>query len=362
MIWKSFARAFSLHHGDHVMPFQGKREITAETLIRNMQSVLLVFDRDGELSTWNDSAETSLGLAPPDGDTPPEVSPLLKQAVADCIRQRCAMRVEECPIEVDGASRKFGFTANPLIEGDNVLGAVVTGRDITERLKVSEEIDDLRRRAGIEKVARTVAHELRNPLNSIKVHAQYLEMAFGEGDPGIQYAKVISAEVDKMDRLLGGLRDLSRARELDLKLGPPDESIISAWELMRPVAKAKGVEIKLRIEPMPDILHDSLKIQQVFINLLKNAVEAVAAGSHVLLRGGPTPAGGMFAEVLDDGPGITKEIAGRMFDLFFSTKGGAGEGVGLSICQEIIERHRGAISLEEVAGWSTCFRVEIPPP
>lgn len=340
-----------------------KREIKAETLIRSIKSVLLVYDRDAELLTWNDAAGLTLGLGQPEAPvTSARLSSELTAAVRHAIDTASMMRVDSCVISVGGEKRMFGFTASPLEEGDKVVGALVTGRDITERLRVAEEIDDLKRRAGVEKVARQVAHELRNPLNSIKIHSQYLELTFPEGDPSRHYARIISEEIDKMDRLLGHLRDLSRAHDLDLRFGSPEEAVVAAWELMRPVAKAKGVDVKLRLDRTPNILHDSPKLQQVFVNLIKNAVEAVKPGNHVLMRCGTTPAGGLFAEVLDDGVGIEQEAADHVFDPFYSTKGRKGEGLGLSICQEIVERHRGTISLISDPDWSTCFRVEIPPP
>lgn len=345
------------------MQNEENREITAETLIRSIQSILLVYDRDGELLTWNDAAGSTLGLgAPKSQGGKPRLSSELSSAVRHAMDNMAMMRVDSCAVKVGDEQRKFGFTANPLEEDGKVVGAVVTGRDITERMRVTEEIEDLKRRAGVEKVARQVAHELRNPLNSIKIHSQYLELTFPEGDPSRHYARIISEEVDKMDRLLGHLRDLSRAQDLDLRFGSPEEALTASWELMRPVAKAKGIDIKLRLDPLPNILHDAGKLQQVFVNLLKNAVEAVKPGEHVLFRGGSTPNGGMYAEVLDDGPGIDPEVADHVFDPFFSTKGRSGEGLGLSICQEIVERHRGVITLLAEAEWSTCFRVEIPPP
>lgn len=337
--------------------------IAAETLIRNIPSILLVFGPEGELLTWNGAAATTLGLGSPGEEGGGRhLSAMLDQAVADSMSQCAMMRVDECMIEVNGTQRKLGFTANPMEEEGRVVGAIVTGRDITERVKVSDQIDDLRRRAGIERIARQVAHELRNPLNSIKVHSQYLQLGFAADDPANAYAKIIISEVNRMDKLLTGLRDLSRAQEITLSLGSAEEAIVNAFGLMRPVARCKGVEIKLKLGETPEVLHDSAKIEQVLINLLKNAVEATMAGSHVVMRASTSAQGALNVEVLDDGPGIDPEDAERIFDLFYSTKGKTGEGVGLAICREIVERHRGTIALVPVQGWSTCFRVEIPPP
>lgn len=340
-----------------------ENNITAEVLIRGIPSILLVFDAEGKLSTWNGAAGKSLGLGEPDTAPPrDELSPKLKMAVKSCMDRSEMTRVDECTILVGNVKRKFGFTANPLQTDGGNVGAIVTGRDITERVRVSEEVDDLRRRAGIEKVARQVAHELRNPLNSIKVHAQFIELLFPEGDPNRRYAKVISEEIDHMDRLLTSLRDLSRAQELDLQYSSPEEAILGATELLTPVAKAKGASLLVEMPPLPPILQDGEKLEQVFVNLLKNAVEAVEPGNKVLVRAGKTPSGGVFVEVLDDGPGVDPEAEDHIFELFFSTKGRASEGVGLALCREIVERHRGSITLATYPEWSTCFRVELPPP
>lgn len=339
------------------------KTITPEMLIKSIPSILLVFDREGKLTAWNEAAGKALGLGDPAGGAPGiPLSPDLCDIVQSCMKLCEMVRLDECGIEVGGSLRKFGFTANPLGSGEGVAGAVVTGRDITERVIVFKEIEDLRRRAGIEKMARQLAHELRNPLNSMKVHAQFIELLFDEDNPNRRYASVISEEVDHMDRLLTSLKDLSRAQEIDLQFSSPEAAIFKSVELMSIVAGAKGVELRTKMDPLGGVLHDSSKIQQVIINILKNAVEAVQPGGHVFLRAAQDAQGGVFVEVMDDGPGIEPEVASQIFNLFFTTKGRSGEGIGLAVCREIIERHRGRIFLTGVEGWSTCFRLEIPPP
>lgn len=345
------------------MLLSDNRAITPEMLIKSIPSILLVFDRGGTLTAWNEAAGSALGLGDPSGaGGDRELSPELLEIVRSCMELCEMVRLDECVMEVGGSSRKFGFTANPLASCSEVMGAVVTGRDITERVIVLKEIEDLRRRAGIEKIARQLAHELRNPLNSMKVHAQFIELLFPEDDPNRRYASVISEEVDHMDRLLTSLRDLSRAQGIDLQFSPPEPAIFRAVDLMVSVARAKGVEIRTKVDTLNSVLHDPEKIQQVIINILKNAVEAVRPGGQILLKAGRDEQGGIWIEVMDDGPGIDPEVAGQIFDLFFTTKGRLGEGIGLAVCREIIERHRGRIFLTRAKGWSTCFRLEIPPP
>ena len=345
------------------MELTDNHAITPDILIRGIPSILLVFKEDGQLATWNREAAESLGLGQPgNSEGQAELSDELLSVVRSCMDLKEMMRLDECTMEVAGAKRKFGFTANPLYSDNAVLGAVVTGRDITERVIVSAEIEELKRRAGIEKVARQLAHELRNPLNSLKVHAQFIELLFQDDDVNRRYAAVIGEEVDHMDRLLTSLKDLSHAQDLDLRYGAPEAAISQACDLMSAVAKSKGVDIKARIGNLPSVLFDSAKIQQVLLNLLKNAVEAVKPGGNVLVLAGGTDQSGVFVEVLDDGPGIDPKVADQIFNLFFTTKGRSGEGIGLAVCREILEGHRGRIFLARKEGWSTCLRLEIPPP
>lgn len=343
------------------MTFTPLTPVAAETLIRNIPSILLVFDNQAELVTWNTAARLAFGMTPQD-PPPAEISPELTAAVRSSIVKALTVRVDQCVVHVGTAERVFGFTVSPVEEGGERLGAVATGRDITERLRVDEEIDALRQRVGIEKVARQIVHALRNPLNAVKAHAQFIELTFPEGDPGIHYAKVISEEVDRIDRLLTTLKELSHAREIQLRLQTPEQAVRAACALTRPLAEAKGAALLAEIALLPAVLHDEDRLSQVLLNLLKNAVEAVDYGGKVLLRAMPDSHGGVTIDVLDDGPGIAPDIADRIFDLFFTTKGRANQGVGLSLCQEIIEGHRGTLTLVKQPDWATCFRVEIPPP
>jgi signal transduction histidine kinase len=343
------------------MPFDRSTPIKAETLIRNIPSILLVFDNRADLVTWNTAAAKALGLGPAPAPARRLAAPLTS-AVRSCIEKGISVRVDQCAVRVGETDRLFGFNASPICQEGQCLGAVATGRDITESVRIDEEVDDLRRRAGIEKVARQVTHALRNPLNAIKAHAQFIELTFPVDDPSRHYAEVIVEEVDRMDRLLTSLRDLSRVEEMELRLQSPEEAIRSAYDIIRPVAEAKGVDLAEQIEPLPEILQDDVRLQQVFLNLLKNAVEAVDFGGRACIRAVTQPNGGICVDVLDDGPGIDSELSDRIFDLFFTTKGRMSQGVGLALCQEIIERHRGTISLCRDPDWTTCFRVEIPPP
>lgn len=339
------------------MSLQGVDKIPAETIIQSIHSILLVFDEAARPVTWNTEAALALGIKY--DETEPHLSEELTGAVKTCIEMGKPMRVDECVIEVSGRARTFGFSASPLLNEGEVVGALITARDITERLAVNKEIEELKNRASFEKVALQLSNEFRKPLTSIKGHAQYIELLFPEDDPSIHYAKMISREVDRMDSVLVGLRDLGRAHDPELKLTSPEISVDKACELIAPYVESKGIDFACEMERLPRIIHDPSMMATAFLNLLTNAVDAVDFGGKVLFRAYPGKEGSLVVEVLDNGPGIEKEVQNRVFDIFYTGDKSSGQGIGLAVCREIVTSHHGEISIADVEGWSTCFRIEV---
>ncbi len=334
--------------------------IPPEALLESIPSVLLVFDREGRLTARNGAAARALGLAV----LPAGLDPLgseLGGAVRTCIAREQPVRVEQVTVPVAGGDRLFGFSLSPIGAGRAVLGVLATGRDITARVEVQREVDAIERRGDLAQVARQVAHELRNPLNAIRVHAQYTALAFGEDHPGRSYAQAIVTEVDRMDRILQGLRDLSQAHRLELCVTSPGPALLRAAQLLAPLLGEMAVALEVAVPlDLPPLCHDPHRLVQVVMNLVKNGAEATGSGGTVTLRasGGP----GLVLEVEDDGPGVDPALGESAFDLFISTKGSRGEGIGLCVCREIVEQHGGTISYGTTVEGRTSFRVELPNP
>ncbi len=338
--------------------------VTLDALIQSIHSVLLVFDARGRLVLWNPSAERSLRVR--EGSVPEEVldrvGPEVRQAVASCLRTGRTVRCDEVVLDLDGDTRRFGFTASPVRQNGGIVGAVVTGRDITERVEVDRTVGELNRRADRERIIRQVVHELRKPLNAIRGHAQYLLLTCAPGDPAREYARVIVDEVDRMDHLLEGLRGLEDGGEMALRVESPSPALRRAAELMRPVVLEKAGVFEVDVPSgLPAVAHDPERLEQVVLNLLQNAVDAVPAGGRIALRAAPVGSG-VRVEVWDNGPGVPPDLGERVFDLFVTTKGPAGKGIGLALCRDIVERHGGTISFESEPGRGTAFIVTLPAP
>lgn len=332
----------------------------SEIPIDSVPFLLILFDEEGRVQSWNEAARRALGLETAETSTP--FSAELLSAVSTCVTTGQAARVEQAAVRVGGEERLFGFTAFPLRVENRVSGALVTGKDITDRARLRKELEEIEQSAQVEKVARRFAGALRDLLNAIRGNAQYLcsspirdSAAFEESA-----AEIVQA-ADRMDRILVNLEELGSAGDLRLRLADPEPCVRDAARLVLPLFEERAASLSVRIQtPLGNVLHDPDGLQRVIVSLLTNAAEAAGFGGCTELRAGPIPGAGLWVEVDDDGPGISPSLRGSLFDLFVSTKEGSARGLGLAIAQEIVHHHGGRISVSSDPGKGSTFRVEIP--
>jgi len=212
-----------------------------------------------------------------------------------------------------------------------------------------------------------VAHELNNPLSNISTSAQILGEEIAEGD--LEFKKSLIAQIegqsDKARDIVRSLLEFSRIREVR------KERLLLARLLAETVLLIRGqvpskVDIAIDIPDDLEIVADKQRIQQVFLNLIKNAVDVVGDKGHIWVAARKikeTPDHKMEVEILieDDGPGIEPENLKLIFDPFFTTKGvGRGSGLGLFVVHDIIEWHGGTITVDSRPGLGTTFIIWLP--
>jgi PAS domain S-box-containing protein len=255
--------------------------------------------------------------------------------------------------------------ARPILDsGGELLGRVEIYRDVTNQRLVQSKLLQTEKMAGLGQLVSGIAHELNNPLTSILGYSQLL---LGRRLTAPQEAdgRLIHQEAERAARIVKNL--LLFARE-----ARPERRPVSLNEIVERTLSLRNYE--LRVENMeltqdlardlPLIIADSAQLQQVFLNLLVNAEQAIRQGSgegSIRVRTRKTAQGRVSFEILDSGPGIPQEIIPRIFDPFFSTKpSGAGTGLGLSITCGIVKEHGGQISVQSQLGHGAKFIVELP--
>lgn len=233
--------------------------------------------------------------------------------------------------------------------------------------RANELLFDLQRQLGrthrlatLGHLTATMAHEIGTPLNSIAVHLQLLSRSAGLTPQDRQRLVTIDAQIR---RLVGTVEQLLASTRSKVSQPVPTDLnhlVRSVTDLMAPVLAAKGIDCTFAMDDrLPKIEVDGHQMQQVLLNLLTNAVDAMPTGGRLRIE---TAADGDVASlrIADSGPGIPLEARDRIFEPFFTTKEGGGTGLGLAICRQIIQTHRGRIEVADTPDGGATFTIRLP--
>jgi signal transduction histidine kinase len=215
-------------------------------------------------------------------------------------------------------------------------------------------------------LAAGIAHEIRNPLTSLKARLYTLEKHLQVVPAARKDTDIISAEISRLERIVQDVLSFARPSDPKLETIAAETVIREVQGLMSPDLKSRGVQLAVQSSPEFLIRADSGHLKQVLVNLVRNAAEATEGVGTVTLRtrAARAPLGGreteaVIIEVVDDGNGISPEVEKRLFDPFFSMKE-TGTGLGLPIAARIVERHGGMLQYQTRPGHGTTFGVVLP--
>jgi signal transduction histidine kinase/putative methionine-R-sulfoxide reductase with GAF domain len=228
----------------------------------------------------------------------------------------------------------------------------------TKQLKeAQEQLIKSERLAAIGQVAAMVGHDLRNPLTGIKGAAYYLRNKLGSkmNDKAKEMLELVEKDVECANMIIADLMEYSREIRLDLTETTPKSAIKETLALVEVPDNVQLLDLTL---DKPSIKVDVEKMERVFANLIKNAIDAMPDGGKLIITSKESN-GNVEMVFADTGTGMTKEVMGKIWTPFFTTKA-KGMGLGLAICKRIVEAHGGKISVESIVGEGTTFTVTIP--
>ena len=336
----------------------------SDSLVENMPMGLLAADPTGLLIAFNQTAETILGRKTGDvlGRRAEEVLP---DGFREIFRQLTdERRIIEREIDFTGAEGRtilleaIGTALHE--EDDTFVGSVILFRDMTEIQRLKQDLARSQRLASLGSLAAGVAHEIRNPLSSIKGFATYFRERYRDNPDDRQTAETMISEVDRLNRVITQL--LEFARPMTMKRTPTSiQAVIRhALKMVERQAREKGVVIETDLPAaIPEILLDADRMSQVFLNLVLNAIAATDGGGRIRVSLARNDDRTIRVIITDTGAGIRQEDLPRVFDPYFTTKP-SGTGLGLPIVQKIVEAHGGAIRLESEAGKGTTATLLLP--
>lgn len=250
--------------------------------------------------------------------------------------------------------------------------------EATERLRLEQEAQQAQKLAAVGMLAAKVAHEIGTPLNVISGRAEVLARSLSSEQPGRRHLDVILGQTERIARIIRTLLDYTRPKQPDLQPVEVLPILGRVASMLMDRSRRREVRIVLELPTgLPAVKADPDQLQQLFLNLVQNALDVsppgasvrLAAGDESLLpaegraavRRGETDADCLALHVLDQGGGLTAEELEKVFEPFFSTKSdGRGTGLGLAIVEEIVRSHRGAVELASVPGRGSEAIVRLP--
>lgn len=351
-------------------------QISWEQILANLDDGVIVLDAAGKVIFFNEASEilTEISSATAVGEP---LGKIFKREswLVDLVERTAPPRRRRASAEGDFITRwgkkiPVGATVSPLQNRHGEFaGTVVLLRDIKRRKELEEDLKRTDRLALMGTLAAGLAHEVRNPLGGIKGAAQLLRRS-GDGDPSVrEFTDIMIREVDRVNQLIEQLLDLSRPADVELAPVNIHEILEDVLLLESHAAGNKRLQVKKRFDPsLPPIRGDRARLTQVFLNLIKNAFQAMERGAltvstrmetdYHIREHGTARNRLIWVDVSDEGAGIREEDLPHIFSPFFTTKTN-GTGLGLATCYRIVKEHGGTIRVESAEGKGSTFRVSL---
>ena len=331
-------------------------------VVNSMPNGLISLDSEGRITTLNQNAVDLLGL-----DFSKVKGKLLKEVMRECDLRNTLLpssdifeRQTDCRLN-DGRVIPLSITSSLLKdEAGEIIGKVIILRDLQDIKTLEKKVERSERLASLGRMAAGIAHEIRNPLSSIKGFAQYFRKKFAPGSEDANYAVVMANEVDRLNRFIQDLLNFAKPQEP--KFMPVD--IIKIMEHTLKLTESDFLGKNIRIikkfdEQIPQISADSDMIIQALLNIFINANEAMEKDGELIITVQNNNNQSVHISIEDKGKGIAKADLRKIFDPFFTLKSG-GSGLGLAIVYRIIENHHGEIEVKSEPGKGTTFKINLP--
>ncbi|MDQ0255775.1 two-component system sporulation sensor kinase A [Evansella vedderi] len=327
-------------------------------------------DLEANVIFWNKAAEELTGFKMEDFEQH-NLHDLIHHTNADGVN----VPVHDCPVyhalnsgeslfvkddifwRKDGSNFPVEYTVKPMREDGQFVGTVITFRDMTEQKKTEEILLQWEKLSLMGQMAAGVAHEIRNPMTSLK---GFLQLIKSSKELNNDYFEIMDLEIDRIESIIKELLTFSKPQKTLYTYVTIQDLIKQVILLMEPQAVMNSIHLKTNIETKPiEIFCIEYQLKQVFINLIKNAIEAMEKGGTItinLIKQGEE----VVIQIIDEGTGIPPCILEKLGEPFHTTKEN-GTGLGIMVTNNIIKNHhKGKITVESQINEGTTFTITLP--
>lgn len=336
----------------------------ADEIVTSLPVGLIATDKDGKIAFYNSAAEriTGLNLSEARGKYSENILPNHFCGLKESLDRGESIYEKEMECEfIEDKIVPVSVSASKIInEEGQFVGQVLIIRDLGEVRRLQDEIRRKEKLAAIGGLAAGIAHEIRNPLSSIKGIATYFKDKVDEASGDKEMAGVMIEEVDRLNRVISELLEFAKPTDLKLKTTDVNSLIEHSVRLIEQEASTKNIEIKLDLSQQPlSAKIDSDRFSQCLLNLYLNSLQAIEKDGQLSIKDSLTDNNLIVIEIRDTGSGIKAENLSKIFDPYYTTKT-KGTGLGLAIVHKIVEAHNGNIKVRSVSGQGTTFIIVIP--
>jgi len=338
-------------------------------LLETMDNAVISVDNNGKIKTFNRKSEEIFGIKKEEVLNKDCQEVLNLKINGECLLKECLLEKknisQEIILEGKGLKKKIlDLNTSFLIdESGKVTGVVAVIRDVTEIKDLNEEVARHKRLVALGKLSAGIAHEIRNPLSSIRGLAQFVYNSFSKTDERKEDLNTIIQEVDRLNKLVVQVLDFAKLKKLNLTRFSLNDLIRNIAELFKLEIKDKQIKFSLKLSPdISQIQADENQVRQILMNVIINAIQAIPKKGEIKIKTEKALLKGESAMKLiieDSGIGIPEKDFSQIFDPFFSTKE-KGSGLGLSIVYKLIEAHQGEVKVESREGEGTKFVIFLP--
>ena len=357
-----------------------------ENVLASLADAVIITDEDDRITMFNQAAEELTGLSQAQVHHRPyaDIFAATPRLAAMAQRTRTLGQNQSCGEEVLAArqgSIPVRVSCSPIWGADgHIQGTALVIHDLSYQKKLEDEARRNQTLARLGGLVAGLAHEVKTPLGGIKGAAQLLAQRFADQPQVGEYTGVMIREIDRLSRLVEQLLILGAPPTPTLVAVNIHKILHEALAVMESELSARNIAVRLQIDPsLPDVCGEEAQLTHVFLNLVKNALEAMPAGGsltvitrmetdfYIRRRGAAAgvtdepPGAGKFlrVELADSGPGFPATALEHVFEPFFTTKP-RGSGLGLAICERIVAAHGGDIRAENARGGGAVVTVTLP--
>ncbi len=334
-------------------------------IMASITSGILVVNTEGIITTFNREAQNITGFPASDvvGKQASRYKRLhpLTDRLAEAYSTGRLYTSDEAVLQTGkGDPIPIGFTTSLLRDQNNeVTGAIATFRDLSEVKELRGQIQRSERLAFLGEMAASMAHEIRNPLNSISGFAQLIRERLAAEDRLHKFAEIIVDETTRIEKIVAQTLHFVKDDTISYESLDFNEVIKATAVSMKDKLASRSIVVRLDLNPhLPRVNGNEVQLRQVLTNLMMNSIDALERPGEIVIATG-TDGKRVTAVLEDTGPGVPQEIREKIFNPFFTTKM-HGTGLGLAVSQKIVEDHGGAMRLLDRPGKGAAFEIKLP--